>query len=195
MDTYCSNRIFSIMKDPRLNAAIEKEVLTADKFYENLCNIAGWRLAAILRNAKYCRGSLDKAFALTGHSGRWLFDIWVYIVNVMPWFLPATFFLIPGLFYELVAIVSTALSSVAMEEMIFEKTIKIPVFFFFNITKTLTQKVMIPVVHAPDIRVSMALAGSIVLIGLLCLSYITKAIFKFELRYRRNLLMKRIAKG
>jgi hypothetical protein len=36
MDAYCSNRNFSIMKDPRLNAAIEKEVLAADKFYENL---------------------------------------------------------------------------------------------------------------------------------------------------------------
>jgi len=181
-------------KDPRIIAAIEKEVLAADKFYMNLCHIPGWRLAAILRNAKYCRSSLDKAFALAGHTGRWLFDIWVYIVNVMPWFLPATFFLIPGLFYELVAIVSSALSTMSMEEKIFETTVKIPIFFFFTVSKTLVNKVMVPVVHAPDIRVSMAIAGIIIFVGLLCLSYLSKAIFKCELRFRKNLLMNRLAK-
>jgi hypothetical protein len=178
----------------KINAAVEKELLVADRFYDNLCRVSGWRLAAVFKNARYCRDSLDKAFAINGHTGRWFLDLWVYVVNALPWFLPATVFLIPPLFYGLVNIVGGLLTYVTMEERIIETTVKVPFWFFFTTTKTITTTVLVPVTHVPDIRISTTIAGCIVLIGLILFSYITKALFQFELRWRRRLLMRYIAR-
>lgn len=177
-----------------LNAAVEKELLIADRFYENLCKVSGWRFAAILKNAKYGRESLDKAASINGYTGRWWLDLWIYIVTYLPWFIPATIFLIPPLFYGIVAIVSGLLSYVTMEEKIVETTVTIPFWLFFSTTKTISATVLVPVNHVPDIRVSMALTGAIILAGLACFSYISKAAFKFELRFRRRLLMRQISR-
>jgi len=182
------------MDDHRINAAVEKELLVADRFYDNLCRVSGWRLAAILKNARYCRDSLDKAFAINGHTGRWFFDLWVYVVNGLPWFLPATIFLIPPMFYALVTIVSGVLSYVTMEERIVEATVKVPYWIFFTTTKTISETMMVPVIHLPDIRVSTAVAGGLVLLGIAMFSYVTKLVFKFELQFRRRMLMRHIAK-
>lgn len=184
-----------ISPEPKmLDAAIEKELLLADRFYENICLLSGWRLAGILKNARYCRESIDKAFAISGHTGHWYFDLWVYVVNGLPWFLPATIFLLPTIFYVVANIVSGALSYVTMEEKIVETTIKVPVWFFFTATKTISEVVMVPVTHIPDFFVSTTVTGIVILIGLAAFSYVLKAVFKFELQWRRRLLVRHIGR-
>ncbi len=175
-----------------LKAAVEREIIVADRFYDNLCKVSGWRLAAILKNAKFGRESLDKAASLNGYTGRWWLDLWIYVVTYFPWFMPATIFLLPPLFYGLVAIVSGVLSVVTPEEKIVETTVKIPFWFIFSSTQTISTTISVPVTHAPDIRISMALAGLLVLAGLAGFSYLSKAVFKLELRFRRRLLMRQI---
>lgn len=177
-----------------LDAAIEKELLLADRFYENICLLSGWRLAAILKNARYCRESIDKAFAINGHTGHWYFDVWVYVVNGLPWFLPATIFFLPSIFYAVASIVSGALSYVTMEEKIVETTIKVPVWIFFTTTKTISEIVMVPVTHIPDVFLSTTVTGIVILIGLAAFSYVMKAAFKFELQWRRRLLVRHIGR-
>lgn len=111
-----------------MHPSVEKELANSDKFRENLSKIEFWRLAAVLKNARYCRESLDKAFALSGHTGNPVFDLWVYLVQALPWFVPATFVFIPALFTALIGFVSTTLSVVTKEPKIIQKTIEIPFF-------------------------------------------------------------------
>lgn len=53
---------------------------------------------------------------------------------------------------------------------------------------------MVPVVHAPDIRVATAVAVTIIILGIMILSAILKKVFLFELAYRRRLLLRHAAK-
>lgn len=179
--------------DPRIHASVEKELLNAERFYDNLCRTGPWRYAAILKNSRYCREALDKAFALQGNTGRWIFDLWVYIVQALPWFLPATSFLIPGLFAGLVGLISSAFSVVTKEPKVIEKTITVPILWIFKVTKTISETVWVPVVHAPDIRIATGLAVTIVICGLLLLSCLLKFAFKAELKYRMNLMRRAVS--
>lgn len=184
------------MSDETLNAAVDKELLIADRYYDNLCRVGGWRLIAILQQAKLCRGSLDKAAAINGYTGRWLLDLWLYVVNALPWFLPATVFFVGPLAYTLfctlVAIISRLMSSVTMEERVVEATIEVPYYVFWTTTKTIEKTVLVPVTNLPDPRVSTAIAGALVLLGTVAFSYVTKAVFKLELRFRRRMLVRQI---
>lgn len=176
-----------------IQTAVAKELLAADRYFDNLCRVGGWRLVAVFKHSRYCREALDKAFALQGHTGRWIFDLWLYVVNALPWFLPATFFLLPTLFWTLVTFISGLLSYVTMEPKLVEASVTIPFLFFFETTKTVSKTVLVPVMHAPDIRVAAGLAAATVVLGIAAVSYVLKAMFKVELRFRRRLLLKRIA--
>lgn len=178
-----------------IRAAVAKELLAADRYFDNLCRVGGWRLVAVFKHSRYCREALDKAFALQGHTGRWVFDLWLYVVNALPWFLPAAFFLLPTLFWTLVTFISGLLSYVTMEPKLVEASVTIPYLFFFETTKTVTKTVMVPVVNAPDIRIAAGLAAATVVLSIAALSYVLKAMFKVEMRFRRRLLVRRIAAG
>lgn len=178
-----------------MHPSVEKELTNSDKFRDNLERVSFWRLAAVLKNGRYCRESLDKAFALSGHTGNAIFDLWVYVVQALPWFVPATFTLIPGLFAMLIAFISKMLSVVTMEPKVLEYTVEVPVFWFFNISKTITETVMTPVVQAPSIQLATGVAVSFIVIGMLVLSAILKKSFLYELAYRRKLLLKHVAKA
>ena len=177
-----------------MNASVEKELANSDQFRDNLRRVAFWRLAAVIKNGRYCRESLDKAFALSGHTGSPIFDLWVYIVKALPWFVPATFVLIPGLFATFIAFVSTTLSIVKKEPKIIKTTVEVPIFWFFKTTKTVTETVMVPVVHAPNIKVATAVAIGIIIVGMMIISGILKKAFLFELAYRRKLLLRHAAR-
>jgi len=177
-----------------MHPSVEKELANSDKYRENLERVAFWRFAAVTKNGRYCRESLDKAFALSGHTGNPLFDFWVYLVQALPWFIPATFVLIPSLFAALIGIASATLSIVKMEPRIIQKTIEVPFLWVFSTTKTISETVMVPVVHAPDIKVATAVVVGLIIGGLMILSGILKKAFLFELAYRRKLLMRHAAK-
>jgi len=177
-----------------MHSAVEKELSNSDKFRDNLERVAFWRLAAVVKNGRFCRESLDKAFALSGHTGNPIFDLWVYVVQSLPWCIPATFVLIPGLFAALIGIASTTLSIVKMEPKIIQKTIEVPFLLIFSTSKSISETVMVPVVHAPDIKVATAAAVGIILLGIMIFSGILKKAFLFELSYRRNLLIRHAAK-
>ena len=177
-----------------MHPAVEKELLNSDRFRANLERVGFWRLAAVIKNGRYCREALDKAFALSGHTGNPIFDLWVYLVQALPWFIPATFVLIPGLFAALIGIVSTTLSVVTKEPKVIEKTVQVPFLWFFTITTTISETILVPVVHAPDFRIATGLAVTIILAGIMIVSAILKKAFLFELAYRRRLLMRHAAK-
>ena len=92
-----------------MDPSVEKELANSDKFRDKLRRVSFWRLAAVIKNGRYCRESLDKVFALSGHTGSPIFDLWVYVVQALPWYIPATFVLIPGLFAALITFISTTL--------------------------------------------------------------------------------------
>jgi hypothetical protein len=177
-----------------MHPAVEKELANSDKFRENLQRVSFWRFAAVIKNGRYCRESLDKAFALSGHTGNPIFDLWVYLVQALPWFVPATFVLIPGMFAALIGVISSTLSIVTMEPRIIQKTIEVPFLWVFTTTKVITQTVTVPVVHAPDIKIATAVAVSVIVGGIMILSGILKWAFLFELAYRRKLLLRHAAK-
>lgn len=177
-----------------MHPSVEKELSNSDKFRENLEKVAFWRLAAVIKNGRYCRESLDKAFALSGHTGNPIFDLWVYIVQALPWFIPATFILIPAIFTTLIGIVSTALSVVTTEPKVVQETIEVPFLWFFSMSKTISKTVMVPVVEAPDIKVATGVAVAVIIIGIMIISGILKKAFLFELAYRRRLLIRHAAK-
>ena len=177
-----------------MHPSVEKELANSDKFRDNLRRVSFWRLAAVIKNGRYSRESLDKAFALSGHTGSPVFDLWVYVVQALPWFIPATFVLIPGLFAALITLISAALSIVKTEPKIIQKTVEVPFLWFFTTTKTVSETVMVPVVHAPDIKVATAVAVGIIIVGIMIISGILKKAFLFELGYRRNLLLRNAAR-
>lgn len=176
-----------------MHPSVEKELLNSDRFRANLEQIAFWRLAAVVKNGCYCRESLDKAFALSGHTGNPIFDLWVYVVQALPWFLPATFFLIPVIFTTLIGIVSTTLSEVTTEPKVIQETTEVPFLWIFTKPETISKTVMVPVVHVPDIKVSTSVAVVIIIIGIMIISGILKKAFLFELAYRRKLLIRHAA--
>lgn len=177
-----------------MHPSVEKELVNSDKFRENLERVAFWRLAAVTKNARYCRESLDKAFALSGHTGHPIFDLWVYLVQALPWFIPATFVLIPGLFAALIVFISTTLSVVKMEPRTIQKTIEVPFLWVFSISKTISETVMVPVVYLPNIKVATAVAVSTIIGGLMVISGLLKKGFLYELAYRRKLLLRHTAR-
>lgn len=177
-----------------MHPSVEKELLNSDIFRENLEQISFWRLAAIIKHGRYCRDSLDKAFALSGHTGNPIFDLWVYAVQALPWYMPATLFLIPVIFTALMGIISSALSKVTTEPQVIQQTIKVPFLWIFSVSKTISKTVMVPVIIAPDIKVVAGVAVVIIIIGMMIFSAIIKKVFLFELAYRRRLLMRHAAK-
>ncbi len=176
-----------------MHPSIEKELSNSDKFRDNLQRVAAWRFAAVLKQGRYCRESLDKAFSLSGHTGHPAFDLWVYVVQSLPWFIPATFVLIPSIFAGFVALVSGALSLLAKEPKIIEKTIEVPFLFFFTVTKTISETIMVPKI--PDARVSTTVAVLVIILVLVLLSWALKHIFLIELAYRRRLLLRHVDKN
>lgn len=177
-----------------MHPSVEKEVVNSDRFRDNLRRLSFWRLGAIIKQGRYCRESLDKAFSLSGHTGHPIFDLWVYVVQTLPWFLPATFILIPGLFAALVTFVSGLLSVVVKEPKIIQKTIEVPFFWFFTTSTTISETIMVPVLRPPDIRVAITVAIAMIIIGIMILSAILKWMFLFELSFRRKLLLKHAAR-
>ena len=177
-----------------MDQAVEKEIINSDKYRDNLEKVSFWRLAAVLKNGKYCRECLDKGYALSGHTGNPVFDLWVYIVQLLPWFVPATFILIPGLFAAFIATISTSLSVAYMEPKIIQKTIEVPLFLVFSTSKVISETIMVPILKAPDIKVATAIAVTMIMMAIMVISGILKKIFLFELSYRRKLLLRHIAK-
>jgi len=178
-----------------INPAVEKEIVNSDKYRDNLEKVAFWRLAAVLKNGRYCRESLDKAYALSGHTGNPIFDLWIYLVQSLPWFMPVTFVFIPGLFAALITSISAALSIVIMEPKIIQKTVEVPLFLLFSTTKVISKTIMVPVLMAPDIKIATAIAVSIIIIVLMIISGVLKKAFLFELAYRRKLLLHYVDDG
>jgi len=177
-----------------MHPSVEKELSNSDRFRANLEKIAFWRLAAVVNNGRYCRESLDKAFALSGHTGNPIFDLWVYVVQALPWFIPATFVFIPVIFATLITIVKKLLTFVTTEPKVIQETIEVPFLWFFSTSQTISKTVMVPVIHAPDPKVATGVALVIVIVGIMGISGILKKAFLFELAYRRRLLMRHAAK-
>jgi hypothetical protein len=113
-------------------------------------------------------------------------------VQALPWFIPTTIVLIPGLFTALIAFVSGALSVVKREPKIIQKTVEIPFLWIFKTTTTISETVLVPVIHAPSFKISAAVSIIIILIATMMISAIIKIVFLYELNYRRNLLIRHI---
>jgi hypothetical protein len=171
-----------------MNPAIEKELSYADRFMENLQRVQFWRWGAIQKNAMHCRSSLDKAFGLAGQTGNPVFDLGIYVVNLLPWFLPIT---LPALWTGLLAFVTATMSVVTQEEKVITVPLKVLGLTVWNTTKTVT----VPVVHAPDPKLATATAVGIILIGMLIVSAAMKYLFLVELKFRRRLLLKNITRA
>jgi hypothetical protein len=180
-------------EEDKVNEAVIKELSHADVFYDNLCKTDGWRFGDITKQARYCRDSLDKAFALNGHTGHWLIDLWVHLVNGLPWFLPVTG-LIPSVLGSLICTVTYILSYSTMEQKVVDTVKTVPYWYFFNTTTTEKVVVMEPVRHAPNPLIVYVIVAVILITVSVAFSYITKAVLKCEMQYRRRLLLKYIAR-
>lgn len=156
----------------KLSLVIEKELMLADRYYQNLCYTNGWRLAAVIAQAKYCRDSLGKAHATAGYTGRLSTDLWSYLVESLRIFLPLSLFAIVPISFYFVFDEATNFFTVT-------NLVKVGTFF---------SKPKYEVVPPPLWKPALVATIFTVIITA-CLSYLLKFVFKLELRYRRKALI------